>query len=64
MNWKNIASKALHALIPAGGATVGAVAVAIMAGTPIGLATLGPVAVGAFLAYMAKKARPDVPPAP
>lgn len=52
MNWTNIKSKLLHALVPAAGAALAAAVPAL--GIPVAVK----VALGGFLAYLFKPARP------
>lgn len=56
MNWSNIFNKIKHAVIPAAGA---AVAVAIpMLGAGASVAVVAKAAIGGFVAYLLKPARP------
>jgi zinc transporter ZupT len=61
---KSWLTKALHGLVPAVGAAVGAVAVVLTGGTALTVGAVAKIAAGAFLGYMVKKARPADPPTP
>ena len=55
MNWKNVFSKVLHAVVPAAGAALAAVVPAL------GLPVIAKVAIGAALGYIIKPARTPTP---
>ncbi len=59
MNWSNIFSKIKHAVFPAAGAAI-AVATGLL-GSGVSVAVVAKAAVGAFVAYLIKPARPTVP---
>lgn len=57
MNWSNLWSKIKHAVVPAAGAAV-AVATGLL-GSGVSAAVVAKAAIGAFVAYLVKPARPE-----